>query len=151
MKLFEIPIYYRAKDKAMKEKYWRSYEYNEIIGWVVLETRPNAIRAEYFLVRERPSKVLIRKEFEPKGKLFQLPLARSNDKDIYKRILNSLTEWQGCSHLAKYCFDIEAFKAIGPFVPWRSVCNVSAHNNRFKPTFGSLRALSGAQPERYAA
>jgi hypothetical protein len=147
VKLFELAIYVRSKEAASVNRRGRGYEYNEVVGWVVLEARPKAIRAEYFFVRERPSKVLVRKEFELKGKLFQVPL---EGEGTYLRIRSALREWQESSFLSRYYFDLEAFEAVGPFIDWSAVIAASAHNHRLEPTSGTLTRPSAAQPERYA-
>lgn len=131
VKLFELAIYVRSKDAASMDRQSRGYEYNEVVGWVVLEARPSAIRAEYYFVRERPSKFLVRKEFELKGKLFQVPL---EGESTYLRIRSALRECQESSFLCRFHFDLEAFEAVGPFVNWRAVVAASAHSHRLEPT-----------------
>jgi len=121
MKLFEIPIYYRTRADSLEEKYWRVYDYNEVIGWVALYPRPQAIRAEHWTTLQRPSKVLIRKQFDPKGKLFQIRVRGLSDNQIYERLINAFEDTKKYSYLSKYHFDLEAFKTTGKFVNWRNV------------------------------
>ena len=126
MKLFEIPIYYRPRSAASEDKFWRAYDYNEVIGWVALEPRKNAIRAEHWLVRQRPTKVLVNKEFMPEGKLFQVSTNGLTDEEVFKKLLSALSEAQEYSHLSKYHFDLEAFANTGAHINWKqllSSCN----------------------------
>lgn len=121
MKLFEIPIYYRCREKTLRTKYWRSYDYNEVVGWIVLEPRLNAIRAEYWFVMQRPCENLIRKQFECKGKLFQIRIKGLANRQIIDKLYTAFQDVQINSHLSKYYLDLQAFKAIAPYVDWCGV------------------------------
>jgi hypothetical protein len=118
MKLLEIPIYFRTRDAARSEQYWRSYDYNEIIGWVVLETRPRAIRAEYWMVLQRPCSGLIRKQFANKGKLFKINVAGLDNTGILSKLKSAFQDVQENSYLFKYHFDLEVLNGIGPHIDW---------------------------------
>lgn len=144
MKLFEIPIYLRSKKAACKDKWWRAYEYNETVGWVVLEGRQKVIRAEYFFVRERPSRMLVRKEFEPMGKLFQVPLNRQHG--TYRRLHIALGECQENSFLSRFHFDLEAFEAVGPYLDWGAAGLATAHSHRLDAISGTLAHPSATRP-----
>lgn len=126
MKLFEVPIYYRTRDAANLERYWRDYDYNEVVGWVVLFPRRNAIRAEYWFVRQRPSKVLVRKDFGYRGKLFQINVTNLTDHQIYQRLLSAFEDFKNNSYLARFYFDLQSFVSLGKHVRW---CSVLSDNN----------------------
>ncbi|MBI3600745.1 MAG: hypothetical protein HY097_08915 [Nitrospinae bacterium] len=138
MKLFEIPIYYKCREKALRTKYWRSYDYNEVVGWLVLEPRLNAIRAEYWFVMQRPCENLVRKQFECRGKLFQIRIRGLENPQICDKLHRTFLDMQTNSHLSKYYFDLQAFEAIAPYVDWCSAI-------RF---FNNTPAQSGVLNER---
>jgi hypothetical protein len=121
MKLLEIPIYFRSRGAARSERYWRCYDYNEIIGWVVLEPRPNAIRAEFWMVLQQPCSGLIRKQFENKGKLFKIGIAGFDNNAIFFRLKAAFQDVQANSYLSKYHFDLEVFERLGPHIDWISM------------------------------
>jgi len=121
MKLLEVPIYFRSRDAATSERHWRSYDYNEIIGWIVLEARPRAIRAEYWMVLQRPCSGLIRKQFENKGKLFKVNLADLDNAGIFSKLKSAFQDIQENSYLFKYHIDLEVFERTGPHIDWVTI------------------------------
>ena len=123
MKLFEIPIYYRTREDSNKNHYWRCCDYNEVIGWVVLYSRKSAIRAEYWFVSQRPTKILIRKEFENMGKLFQVSVNNLNNAQIFNRLVEAFKDFQSNGNLSKFHFDIEALINIGKHLDWNVILN----------------------------
>lgn len=157
VKLFEIPIYrcspeeYRKEEAIRKEqallthkrlypnadfKYvsWRSYRYNEIIGWVVIYAYERRVRAEYWFILQRVRKGLIKKQFEAKGKLFQVRLRIKDNllasDQIFEKLsdifLTVSSEWP----FSKYFFDLECFNNIGRRLDWRRLLHLTASADR---------------------
>ena len=121
MKIFEIPIYFRSRDAAKSERYWRCYDYNEIIGWIVLEQRLNAIRADHWMVLQRPCVGLIRKQFENKGKLFKVEVGILDNQGIFLKLKAALQDTQKNSYLFRYHLDLDAFDRLGSYINWCSL------------------------------
>lgn len=132
MRLFELPIYYKSREQLRDVRIPFGYAYNQIIGWVSIESRETSIRAEHWVTFQRPSRVLLRKEYEPKGKLFQISIKRLDNVQIFSRLRNALLDIQQNSYLRKYYLDLEAFDNVGPLIDWRKC--VSMHNKSLNRT-----------------
>lgn len=128
MKLLELPIYYKSKESLRKFRQPFGYEYNQIVGWIAIEPRQFALRAEHWVVFQRPSRVLVFKQFEYKGKLFQISTKRLQSAQIFARLHSALIDTQENSYLSKYCIDLGMFNAIGPFVDWTKCIRLSRTN-----------------------
>jgi len=120
-RILDIPIYYRAPEDRSNRGTARWFPYNEIVGWIWLELRRNGVRAEYCFIRQRPSWVLARREFEPRGKLFQVDLRGLSNAQIFERLLTAFVEIQKHSHLNKFWLDLAVFNLTGPVIDWHAL------------------------------
>jgi hypothetical protein len=150
-KLFEIPIYrcsletYRKEEELKKERYemihrrlypnsdfdyvsWPSYRYNEIIGWIVIFAYERRVRTEYWFVRQKVRRGLIRKQFENKGKFFQIRIRdnAATSKEIFHKLKDTVLaisrEWP----FSKYYFDLECFDNIASRLNWRDLLHLTS-------------------------
>jgi len=120
-RILDIPVYYRHPDTLHDNPTWRWFYFNEIVGWIWLQARPTAIRAEYCFIRQRPSRVLVRREFEPRGKLFQVGCRGLANADVFARLSAALLETQQVSHLRAFWIDLGAFNTAGPTMDWQGI------------------------------
>ena len=118
-RLFDVPIYYRAPEELRGNSKWRWFYFNETVGFIWLEARPNAIRAEYCFIRQRPSRVLVRREFEPRGKLFQVSCRDATNAEVFARLMSAFSESQSSGFLHPFWIDLGAFKMSGPTIDWQ--------------------------------
>lgn len=118
-RILDVPIYYRSPDRLGGNAGWRWFYFNETVGFIWLESRPDAIRAEYCFIRQRPSRVLVRREFEPRGKLFQVSCRGLTNAEIFGRLLAAFGDFQSSGFLQSFWIDLGAFKVAGPSIDWQ--------------------------------
>lgn len=121
LRILDIPIYYRSPESKPDRRSGRWFFYNEMVGWIWLEPRQNIVRAEYCFVRQRPSWALVRREFEPRGKLFQVDCRRLSNTQIFERLSRAVEEIQTRGHLCRFWLDLTVFNVTGPAIDWRAL------------------------------
>ena len=114
-----MPIYYRSQEELRSNSGWRWYYFNETVGFIWLEPRPDAIRAEYCFIRQRPSRVLVRREFEPRGKLFQVSCKGIASSQIFDKLMLAFEDIRAAGFLSSYWIDLDAFERVGPTIDWQ--------------------------------
>ena len=120
-RIIDIPIYFRSPEALRGSSRWRWFYFNEAVGCVWLTVRPQALRAEYCFIRQRPSRVLERKEFEPRGKLFQVSCRGLSNAQIYTKLLSVFGEFQSSGFLQAFWLDLGSFHLVGPAINWRGL------------------------------
>lgn len=118
-RIIDIPIYFRTPEKLRDNAMWRWFYFNEAIGYIWLTAQPQGFRAEYCFVRQRPSRVLVRKEFEPRGKLFQVSCRGLTNAQIYDKLRSTFDEFQSSGFLQSFWLDLGSFETAGPAIDWR--------------------------------
>ena len=117
-RIIDIPVYYRSPDDLHDNAKWRWFYFNETVGFIWLVPRSKAIRAEYCFIQQRPSRVLVRKEFEPRGKLFQVSCRGLTNAQVFARIALAFREIQSAGFFQPFWIDRGAFDVIGPGIDW---------------------------------
>ena len=130
-RVFDVPIFYLPPDIFPRAAL--RLHYNNAIGYAWLEPRPNAIRVEYCLARERPSRFLVKRTFEDKGKLFQISCSGLSNAEILARIVDSFAEFQAVGELSRFWLDLNSLQDFGPYIDWQGLVTDCAPNNSFKP------------------
>lgn len=97
----------------------RWFYFNETVGFIWLEPRPDAIRAEYCFIRQRPSRVLVRREFEPRGKLFQVSCRGLTNAQVFSSLVSAFEEFQSSGFLEAFWIDLGAFNLVGQSIDWQ--------------------------------
>ena len=140
-RIFDVPIFYLPPDIFPRAE--NRLHYNHAIGYAWLEPRPNGIRVEYCLARERPSRLLVRRTFEDHGKLFQIPCFGLSNADILARLVRAFGEFQEMGELSRFWIDLSSLQDFGPYIDWQALVTNCAPNNSFKPR--PLRGLGTAR------
>lgn len=120
-RIIDVPIYYRSPEELRGNSKWRWFYFNEVVGYVWLIARPQALRAEYCFIRQRPSRVLVRREFEPRGKLFQISCHGLTNAQIYAKLVSVLGELQSSGFLQSFWLDLGSFQEVGPAINWQQL------------------------------
>jgi hypothetical protein len=118
-RIIDVPIFYLPPDDLPRAA--ARLHYNNSIGYIWLEPRPDAVRAEYCLARERPSRVLVNCTFEDHGKLFQVACRELCNKDILDKLLRAFQECQEVGDLSKFWIDLSSLCDIGRYIDWQAL------------------------------
>lgn len=101
---------------------WRTWEYNQAIGWIRLLGHWDVIKAEYYFARE---KKIVQKprhrSFEWRGKTLEVWLSpRASSREIYDLVLADLKALRRERPFKGRFIDLDAFESIGPHVDWKN-------------------------------
>lgn len=130
-RIFDVPIFYLSPDVFPRSAH--RLHYSHAIGYAWLEPRTGAIRVEYCLARERPSRLLVKRTFEDRGKLFQISCFGLSNAGVLARLLKSFAEFQEAGELSRFWIDLGSLQEFGPYVDWQALVTGCAPNNSFKP------------------
>jgi hypothetical protein len=123
-RIFDIPIFYLAPDNFPRAL--DRLHYNHAIGYAWLEPRKRGIRVEYCFARERPSRFLVKRTFEDRGKLFQITCDGLSNMEIFSRLLEGFNECQKFGDLHKFWIDTGSLHDFGRYVDWKALVAGSA-------------------------
>ena len=129
-RIFDVPIFYLPPDNFPRAA--ARPHYNNAIGYIWLEPRPHAVRAEYCLARERPSRVLVKRTFDDCGKLFQVTCHGLSNADILDKLVGALQEFQQVGELSRFWIDLRSLCDVGRYVDWQALVSGSAPNQSFR-------------------
>jgi hypothetical protein len=101
---------------------WRSWHYNQAIGWIQLLGRWDVIKGEYHFAREKKIVQHPRhRSFEWRGKTLELWLPhKASSREIYELLLEELMDLRKERPFKRRHIDLEAFQSVGPYIDWRN-------------------------------
>ena len=125
------PHSYSWAEQRFFEKYgcWR---YNQAIGWIRLYILGSQIRGEYYFVEAKRIRLLMKKTFSWRGKVFELHFfPEDSSKKICREVESELEQLRNEKPFKGRHIDLEAFREIAPFINWRKLIEIGKPVNHW--------------------